>query len=201
MLYGVPTAALVSLCGLAVWKYKHRRQDQLQQVPAVHEPSSVLPAASSGVPETDGVKVSRGGTDHLFSDSGYVESASFISTSTSTPVLPKQLVDDMRSPDGQYPPTSNTQQQQQPAPSIEPTMVPPTYSAAPVDLRIPRSRATIQLPIDVVGRFIGRQGRNIKSLMAESGSQIHVQQKNLSRDASGGTLCSTGNQYTNRLKL
>ena len=40
-----------------------------------------------------------------------------------------------------------------------------------------KSDATIQLPIDVVGRFIGRQGRNIKSLMAESGSQIHVQSK------------------------
>ena len=46
-----------------------------------------------------------------------------------------------------------------------------------------RARATIQLPIDIIGRFIGRRGKNIKSLMAESGAQIHVQQKNLSKDA------------------
>ena len=187
MLYGVPTAALVSLCGLAAWRYKHRRQEQ---VSSLQDPSSlqrIPPAAGSGMSETDGGKATRGaGTDHQFSDSGYVESTSFISTSTSTPVLPKQLVDDMRSPDGRYPPPSNSQQQQQPPaqPSEPPVVVaPPSYSTAPVDLRIPRSRATIQLPIDVVGRFIGRQGRNIKSLMAESGSQIHVQQKNLSRDA------------------
>ncbi len=46
-----------------------------------------------------------------------------------------------------------------------------------------RARTTIQLPIDIIGRFIGRSGKNIKSLMAESGAQIHVQQKNLSKDA------------------
>lgn len=46
-----------------------------------------------------------------------------------------------------------------------------------------RARASVQLPIEIVGRFIGRQGRNIKTLMSESGAQIHVQQKNITKDA------------------
>lgn len=53
-----------------------------------------------------------------------------------------------------------------------------------VPIRGGRARATVYLPLDIVGRFIGRQGRNIKSLMAESGAQIHVQQKNISKEAS-----------------
>ena len=47
-----------------------------------------------------------------------------------------------------------------------------------------RKRVMIQLPRDLVGRFIGKQGRNIKSLMAEAdGAHVYVNQKNLPKDA------------------
>ena len=47
-----------------------------------------------------------------------------------------------------------------------------------------RKRVMVQLPRDLVGRFIGKQGRNIKSLMVEAnGAHVYVNQKNLSKDA------------------
>ena len=58
-----------------------------------------------------------------------------------------------------------------------------------------RARTAIQLPIDIIGRFIGRQGKNIKSLMTESGAQIHIQQKNLSKDATIVPCILQGTQF------
>ena len=49
----------------------------------------------------------------------------------------------------------------------------------PLPFGLDRERADIQLPTNIVGRFIGREGKNIKSLMDESGAQIHVQQQNM----------------------
>ena len=46
-----------------------------------------------------------------------------------------------------------------------------------------RIKVTIQLPRDSVGRFIGKQGRNIKMLMAESNTHVYVNQKNLPKEA------------------
>ena len=47
-----------------------------------------------------------------------------------------------------------------------------------------RVRVVIQIPRDLVGRFIGKQGRNIKALMADSsGTHIYVNQKNIPKDA------------------
>ena len=47
-----------------------------------------------------------------------------------------------------------------------------------------RKRVMVQLPRDLVGRFIGKQGRNIKSLMEEAnGAHVYVNQKNLPKDA------------------
>ena len=46
-----------------------------------------------------------------------------------------------------------------------------------------RVKVTIQLPRDSVGRFIGKQGRNIKSLMADSNTHVYVNQKNLPKEA------------------
>lgn len=48
---------------------------------------------------------------------------------------------------------------------------------------VDRYRADIHLPLTFVGRFIGRQGKNIKFLMEDSGTQIHVQQQNIGRGA------------------
>lgn len=47
----------------------------------------------------------------------------------------------------------------------------------------PKIKVAVQLPKDLVGRFIGKQGRNIKALMSESGAYIYVNQKNLPEDA------------------
>lgn len=46
-----------------------------------------------------------------------------------------------------------------------------------------RVKVTIQLPRDSVGRFIGKLGRNIKTLMADSNTHVYVNQKNLQKEA------------------
>lgn len=47
-----------------------------------------------------------------------------------------------------------------------------------------RIKVTIQIPKDLVGRFIGKQGRNIKSLMVDSdGAHVYLNQKNLPKEA------------------
>lgn len=226
VLFGLPTAALVSLCGLAVWKLRARRQlQQRRQVtqnltrPSAtssldpgcsqqHSSPTAVPLMSNSIAEV-GKDVKGGGGEHPFTDSGYMDSTSFFSTST--PLPPNQLFEGLKSPEGRFSMPESLPQQQPPLPhhsaiqatSLNPAAPGPAYSSAPVDLRAPRSRATIQLPIEVVGRFIGRQGRNIKSLMAESGSQIHVQQKNLSRDATmvPCVLQGTSGQITKAIDL
>lgn len=184
VIFGVPTAAIVT-CGLALWRLQKRKQQpkQLQQGKPTQDaikPADPLPKSSCHTqvaPLPQAIeKEKKGGNEQTFCDSGYVDNPSFLSTST--PLPPHRLQEDFKSPDRpmtECPPLHlNTTQS---------NSIGPSYSSLPVDLRVTRNRATVQLPIDVVGRFIGRQGRNIKSLMAESGSQIHVQQKNLSRDA------------------
>ena len=70
----------------------------------------------------------------------------------------------------------------------------PSVNAQPVGIAASRSTPTVskqdrvrvilQLPKDLVGRFIGKQGRNIKALMADSdGAHVYVNQKNLAKDA------------------
>lgn len=47
-----------------------------------------------------------------------------------------------------------------------------------------RIRIQLQLPRDIIGRFIGKQGRNIKALMADSdGAHIYINQKSLPKEA------------------
>ena len=54
----------------------------------------------------------------------------------------------------------------------------------PLMSRKDRVRIQLQLPRDVIGRFIGKQGRNIKALMLESdGAHVYINQKNLPKDA------------------
>lgn len=56
--------------------------------------------------------------------------------------------------------------------------------STPVMMKQDRVRVILQLPKDLVGRFIGKQGRNIKALMADSnGAHVYVNQKNLPKDA------------------
>ena len=228
--FGLPTAALVSLCGLALWKLRARRQQQQQRQlrKAPHDltrpsavsslapgcsqqyvPPTAAPLGSNSIAEVG--KDLKGAGEHNFSDSGYMDSTSFFSTST--PVAPNQQLEGLKSPERHFSVPEGLSQQQPPlsyqstipqaTQGLNPSTPGPAYSSAPVDLRTPRSRATIQLPIEVVGRFIGRQGRNIMSLMAESGSQIHVQQKNLSRDATmvSCVLQGTSVQITKAIDL
>ncbi len=61
----------------------------------------------------------------------------------------------------------------------------PVQSVTPLQKwRKDRMRIMIHIPRDVVGRFIGKQGRNIKSLMVDSGgAHVYINQKNLPREA------------------
>ncbi len=67
----------------------------------------------------------------------------------------------------------------------------------------PRIKVAVQLPKDLVGRFIGKQGRNIKALMLESGAHIYVNQKNLPEDAAEVPCHVQGNsaQIDHALKI
>lgn len=62
----------------------------------------------------------------------------------------------------------------------------------------------IQIPRDLVGRFIGKQGRNIKALMLDSnGAHVYINQKNLPKDAQA-VLCTvqgTSSQLEAALKI
>ena len=54
----------------------------------------------------------------------------------------------------------------------------------PVICKKDRIRVMIQIPREVVGRFIGKLGRNIKALMADSnGAHVYVNQKNMPKEA------------------
>lgn len=54
----------------------------------------------------------------------------------------------------------------------------------PTNLRRDRVRVSIQIPRDIVGRFIGKLGRNIKALMVDSnGAHVYIAQKNLPKSA------------------
>ena len=56
--------------------------------------------------------------------------------------------------------------------------------STPVIPKHDRVRVILQLPKDLVGRFIGKQGRNIKALMTDSnGAHVYVNQKNLPKEA------------------
>lgn len=59
----------------------------------------------------------------------------------------------------------------------------PRDSNSTLACRKDRVRVVLQIPRNVVGRFIGKQGRNIKSLMqASNGAHVYVNQKNLPKD-------------------
>lgn len=60
----------------------------------------------------------------------------------------------------------------------------PDPKEVPVVCKKERIRVIIHIPRDIVGRFIGKLGRNIKALMADSnGAHVYVNQKNLPKDA------------------
>lgn len=60
----------------------------------------------------------------------------------------------------------------------------------PVASKINRIRIMVHIPRGVVGRFIGKQGRNIKALMLDSnGAHVFVNQKNVPSDAQS-VLCT-----------
>ena len=67
-----------------------------------------------------------------------------------------------------------------------------------------RIKVVVQIPKYAVGRFIGKQGRNIKSLMADSnGAYVYVNQKNLPEDVASVPCCIQGDfsQVEEALKI
>lgn len=67
-----------------------------------------------------------------------------------------------------------------------------------------RIKVVVQVPKYAVGRFIGKQGRNIKSLMADSnGAYVYVNQKNLPEDVASVPCCIQGDfsQVEEALKI
>ena len=70
--------------------------------------------------------------------------------------------------------------------------------------RSQRIKVVVQIPKYAVGRFIGKQGRNIKSLMADSnGAYVYVNQKNLPEDVASVPCCIQGDfsQVEEALKI
>lgn len=108
-----------------------------------------------------------------------IESSTVPSPSASGPSYPPSKQQNIPSSNSatcfEYPASSEAQQ-----PSIGVS----TSKSTPVMVRQDRVRVILQLPKDLVGRFIGKQGRNIKALMADSnGAHVYVNQKNLPKDA------------------
>ena len=65
----------------------------------------------------------------------------------------------------------------------EPDASPKDPNSLSATCRKDRVRVVLQIPRSVVGRFIGKQGRNIKSLMqASNGAHVYVNQKNVPKD-------------------
>ena len=89
-------------------------------------------------------------------------------------------------PSRSAPPLSVSRLQSNPSPQVSLNMSGSRDGESPL-LRLDsfknRIKVTIQLPRDSVGRFIGKQGRNIKALMSESSTHVYVNQKNLPKEA------------------
>ena len=162
--------AAVIIVSYAIWRLKkaHRQQFTIEKTRQVTSEEVVVPQSNPILDMSVVVAPTNPSTDIAAaspSDSGYVEpctplpdtfKTSFSSILTPHPLPPTPII-------------SNGH---------------PSYRLADAtSIRGGRARASVQLPIEIVGRFIGRQGRNIKTLMSESGAQIHVQQKNITKDA------------------
>ena len=106
-----------------------------------------------------------------------VESSAVPSPTTSGPMYPtsKQNIPSSNSASCfEFPASSEAQQ----------ALGVSSSKSTPVMVKQDRVRVILQLPKDLVGRFIGKQGRNIKALMADSsGAHVYVNQKNLPKDA------------------
>ena len=108
----------------------------------------------------------------------HIESSAVPSPSTSGPVFPIS-----KPKGGELQASSSTSCLECGAGDAQPSGISASRST-PVVAKPDRVRVILQLPKDLVGRFIGKQGRNIKALMADSnGAHVYVNQKNLSKDA------------------
>ena len=67
----------------------------------------------------------------------------------------------------------------------------------------PKIKVTILIPKDLVGRFIGKQGRNIKTLMSDSSAHVYINQRNIAAEATEVPCYVQGNstQVDHALKL
>ena len=175
-LIGLPSIAVTALISLYIlWRTKNTRKKKTpaeetnkQIASEVNCQSSLLDSSISSQTATAPLPGVPTAAVLSPSDSGYVEQSP--SGKELDPYKPQ--VSDSNTPPLPLPPPNSSHLS-----TVRPFL-------DTMAIRGGRVRATVYLPIDIVGRFIGRQGRNIKSLMSESGAQIHVQQKNLAKDAS-----------------
>lgn len=173
LMFGLPSVALTAaLISYSLWRYRSTSNKRPAEVePTTENSKEPVPDPQSQTVLDSSTATTTSTTTAAMSmsppDSGYAEH--------STPLIKESYASNGITPPLPLPPPTTTH-------LMGPSPVRPLLDT--MGLRGGRARATVHLPIDIVGRFIGRQGRNIKSLMSESGAQIHVQQKNLGKDAS-----------------
>lgn len=174
----LPSLAFAAIISYNFWKGKRDRS----LPPSTTASPLQKEAKDERAPKSPEVSLSQMVTTSP-SDSGFTEQ--------STPLLLQTSQDEQLNDSGMPGAATSAANNNTNLPSYHPPPPPPTSTSVEegrqlfdtTAIRGGRVRATLQLPVDVIGRFIGRQGRNIKTLMSESGSQIHVQQKNLSKDS------------------
>lgn len=179
--------------GYVVWRMKQNKRgndnnsierESSESSPAVNQPqpppsSATPPGTNQSNDEATDEQPLAGTTLPLSTMSTSINPLSSPTDSGFQGSMPSPA-DEPKSSDAEYP----TPHSLPPTPCSLPVGSSPSSAIDTTVIRGGRARATIQLPIDIIGRFIGRTGKNIKSLMAESGAQIHVQQKNLSKEDS-----------------
>lgn len=169
----LPSLAVVAIISYRYWKGKRRQPLEVQ--PDTPNSSSNLNKTSNEDKTLDSPQSKSSAPVPLVSspsDSGF--------TDQSTPLRLQTTRDNETD---STPQSTSLPSYHPPSPLPQSSAEKGRHSVDTTAIRGGRVRATLQLPVDVIGRFIGRQGRNIKTLMSESGAQIHVQQKSLTKDS------------------
>ena len=170
---GIPVGSLLGWCIVKMWQRMKPPRSSLHREIQVGEGSTGCPVRDEPSKTTQLTVRFPDDIDNCDSVNGKLETNGNDSGFSEMPLSPPNDLPDSKEEDF-FPDT----------PGCEPSL----HKSLDQSLMMPfgqmpfmmqKERADIQIPTNIVGRFIGRQGRNIKSLMEESGSQIHVQQQNV----------------------